>query len=346
MKKIVICSAIFVLFALVVSTSVSGNFAKAGPMENATVNITITLTPDARREINVHAEMPIPNVSENMGLLSSANIQVNISSPDPRSLQLTGNCSVTFTQPVDQNLDVQLAQIALTYSTMPSVANSYLPEFLGLENLGDRFPGLADLQLENIYITSFNWQTPTLSAGMSMTLSGAIFENQQLRDELPISLRGDINISSTTARFRIDGNSKNYNGWVEIVATPDTLKIDGFISSPLSVIGENVETSIGLDLPFNMGDLLEGTDTTVTLIVPEGTNIENMMPSFTQEGSSYTWKSDNGASLIMDIAAGQPLANVSYKYVPPSSYTLLIVAALLAIIVPIAIAAVILKRRR
>jgi hypothetical protein len=345
MKKIVICSAIFVLFALVVSTSVSGNFAKAGPMENATVNITITLTPDARREINVHAEMPIPNVSENMGLLSSANIQVNISSPDPRSLQLTGNCSVTFTQPVDQNLDVQLAQIALTYSTMPSVANSYLPEFLGLENLGDRFPGLADLQLENASVTSFNWQNPTLSAGISMTFSGTIFENQKLRDELPINLRGDINVTSTEARLRIDGNSENYNGWVEIVATTETLTIDGFISSPLNVVGENVEANVGLNLPTNIESLLEGTDTTVTLIVPDGTNIENLLPGSTQERNSYTWKRDNGASLIMDIAAGQPLASVSYKYVPPAS-TWLIIAALIAIVVPIIVATIILKFKR
>ena len=139
MKKIFICSAIFVLFALVVSTGVSEISQTQGPMENVTVNITIRLTPDARREITVHAEMPIPNVSENIGILSSANFQVNISSPNPTSLQLTANCSVTFTQPVDQNMDVQLAQIALTYSTMPSVVNSYLQQLLGsfIENLGN-----------------------------------------------------------------------------------------------------------------------------------------------------------------------------------------------------------------
>jgi hypothetical protein len=348
MKKIFICSVIFVLFALVVSTSVSENFANAGFLENSTVNVTIRLTPDARREITVHAEIPITGVSEDIGLLSSANIQVDISSPDSRSLQMTGNASVTLTQPVSQDLDVQLAQIALTYSMMPSVVNSNLQQILVsfMENLGDEFLGLADLQLENASVTSFNWQSPTLSAGVSMTFSGTIFDNQQLRDELPITLRGDINVSSTTVSLRLDGNSRNYNGWVEIVAALDTLTIDGFISSPLSMIGENVETSIGTNLPFNIGDLLEGTDTTVTLIVPEGANIEDTMPGFTQEGSSYTWKNDNGASLIMDIAAGQPLADVSYKYVPPSSYTLLIVATLLAIIVPIAIAAVILKRRR
>jgi hypothetical protein len=314
-------------------------------MENATVDITIRLTPDARREITVHAEMPITDVSEDIGILSSANIQVNISSSDPRSLQLTGNCSITFSQPVDQNLDVQLAQIALTYSMMPSVIDSYLQQFIGpsMENLGN-FPRLSDLQLENVSVTSFNWQSPTLSASMNMTFSGTIFENQKLRDELPITLGGNINVSQTTATLRIDGNSRNYNGWVEIVATPATLVIDGFISSPLTVVGENVEADIGLGLPANVGNLFEGTNTTVTLIVPEGANIEDMMPGFIHEGSSYTWQSDNGASLIMDIAAGQ-FASVSYEYVPPSS-TWLIIAVLIAIIVPIAIAGIILWRRR
>jgi len=261
-------------------------------------------------------------------------------------LQLTANCSVTFTQPVDQNMDVQLAQIALTYSTMPNVVNSYLQEILGpyMENLGDRFSGLADLQLENISVTSFNWQSPTLSAGMSMTFSGTIFENQKLRDELPINLNGNINVSQTTATLRIDGNSENYNGWVEIVAAPETLTIDGFISSPLTVVGENVEADVGLNLPANIESLLEGTDTTVTLILPEGTNVNEMMPGFTKEGNSYTWKRDNGASLIVDMAGGQPLASVSYEYVPPLS-TWLIIAGLIAIIVPIAIATVIMWRR-
>jgi hypothetical protein len=83
----------------------------------------------------------------------------------------------------------------------------------------------------------------------------------------------------------------------------------------------------------------------VTLIVPDGTNIENLLPGSTQERNSYTWKRDNGASLIMDIAAGQPLASVSYKYVPPAS-TWLIIAALIAIVVPIIVATIILKFKR
>jgi hypothetical protein len=346
MKKIFICSAIFVLFALVVSTSIS-SFAKAELLENATANITIELTPDARREVTVHAEIPVTGIGENIGFLNSANVQVDISSPDHRLLQIAGNASVTFTEPVDQNLDVQLAQIALTYSSTPSVVNSYLQQLLAsyMENLGDQFFGSTDLQLENASVTSFNWQSPTLSAGVSMTFSSAIFENQQLRDELPISIRGDINITSTTARLRIDGNSKNHNGWVEIVVTADTLTIDGFISSPLEVTGENVETNIGLNLPGSIRNLLEGTNTTVTLIVPEGTDIENLLPGFTQEGNNYTWQSENGASLIADIAAGQPLASVSYKYAPPSS-TWLILAVLIAIVVSIAGAGIILWRRR
>jgi len=347
MKRIFVCSAIFALFALAACTSVSENFANAGAMENATVDITIRLTPDARREITVHAEIPIPDVIESIGFLSSATAQVNISSPDPTSLQLTANCSVTFTQPVDQNTDMMLAEIALMYSMTPSIIDSQLQQFIGpfIENFSDELPELSDLQLENVSVTSFNWQSPTLTAGASMTLSGTIFDNQKLRDELPISLNENINISQTTATLRVDGSSKNYNGWIEIVATTETLTIDGFISSSLTVVGENVEADIGLDLPADVGNLLDGTNTTVTLIVPEGTSIEDMMPGFTQEGSSYTWERDNGASLIVDITAGQPLARVSYTYVPPSS-AWLIIAALIAIIVPIAVAGIILWRRR
>jgi hypothetical protein len=354
MKKIFICSTIFVLFALVVCTGAS-NFANAGPLENVTVNITIRLTPDARREITVHAEMPIPNVSENIGLLSSANIQVNISSPGPTSLQLTANCSITFTQPVDQNMDVQLAQIALTYSTMPSVVNSYLQELLGpyMENLGDRFSGLADLQLENISVTSFNWQSPTLSAGMSMTFSGAIFENQKLRDKLPISISGNLNISATEIRLRIEGSNANANGWIELNAANNTLTIDAFLSLPSEVIGELVNPNVGLDLPLgnlentlaNLENTFEGVHITTTLIVPDGSNIENLQEGYTQDGNSYTWSGENAMKAIADVITGQPLANVSYKYVPPSS-TWLILAVLIAIIVPIATAGIILWRRR
>jgi len=359
MKKIFICSAIFVLFALVVSTSVSGNFANAGFLENSTVNVTIRLTPDARREITVHAEIPITGVSEDIGILGSANIQVNISSPSPTSLQLTANCSITFTQPVDQNMDVQLAQIALTYSTMPSVVNSYLPEFLGLENLGDRFPRLADLQLENASVTSFNWQNPTLSAGANITIQSEIFENQQLRDKLPISISGNLNISATEIRLRIEGSNANANGWIELNVANNTqfnntLTIDAFLSLPSEVIGELVNPNVGLDLPLgnlentlaNLENMFEGVHITATLIVPDGSNIENLQAGYTQDGNSYTWSGENATKAIADVITGQPLANVSYRYVPPSSSTWLILAVLIAIIVPIAIAGIILWRRR
>jgi hypothetical protein len=344
MKKIFTYAAILVLLALVTSGIAS---SAAGPLENATANIKIELTPDARREVTVHAEIPITGIIENIGFLNSASIQVDISSPDHRLLQIAGNASVTFTEPVDQNLDVQLAEIALTYSSMPNVVNSYLQQLLAsyIENFGDQFFGSTDLQLENACVTSFSWQSPTLSAGVSMTFSSTVFENQQLRDELPISIRGNINITSTSARLRVEGNSTNYNGWVEIVATADTLTIDGFISSPLEVTGENVRTDIGLNLSKNMGNLLEGTNTTVTLVVPEDANVQDLLPGFTQEGNNYTWQSENGASLIADIAAGRPLASVSYKYVPPSS-TWLIMAVLIVIVTSIASAGIILWRRR
>jgi len=348
MKKIFICSAIFVLFVLVVSTSVSGNFAKAGPLENATVNITIELTPDARREITVHAEMPTTSFNVNLALLSSANVQVNISSPSPRSLRVTSSGSVTLTQPVDPDIDVQITQLALAYSTAPGILNSYLQQIVGsyIENLGDRSPELADLQLENISITNFNWQSPTLSAGLNMTFGSAIFENQQLRDKLPINLSGSINVSSTMIRLRLDGNSENVNGWIDVVVTPDTMRMDAFISLPSDVIGENVEPGLELNLPVDIENLFEGADVTVALILPEGASIENLLPGFTQSGSSYTWAGDNGISAIRDIVTGQPLADVSYKYAPPSSSTWLIIAVLIAIIVPIAIAGIILWRRR
>jgi hypothetical protein len=120
------------------------------------------------------------------------------------------------------------------------------------------------------------------------------------------------------------------------------------------VIEELVNPNVGLDLPLgnlentfaNLENMFEGVHITTTLIVPDGSNIENLQAGYTRDGNSYTWSDENATKAIADVITGQPLANVSYKYVPPSSYTLLIVAALLAIIVPIAIAAVILKRRR
>jgi hypothetical protein len=356
MKKIFVISVIFVLFALVMPICVSGISANGWNPEDVNINITIELTPDAHRNITIHAEIPTTFSSGGFDVLNNASVQLDILSPAPGQLQVTGSCSVTFTQPVDQNMDVQLAQIALTYSTMPSVVNSYLQELLGpyMENLGDRFSGLADLQLENISVTSFNWQSPTLSAGMSMTFSGAIFENQKLRDKLPISISGNLNISATEIRLRIEGSNANANGWIELNAANNTLTIDAFLSLPSEVIGELVNPNVGLDLPLgnlentlaNLENTFEGVHITTTLIVPDGSNIENLQAGYTQGGNSYTWSGENAMKAIADVITGQPLANVSYKYVPPSSYTLLIVAALLAIIVPIAIAAVILKRRR
>jgi hypothetical protein len=120
------------------------------------------------------------------------------------------------------------------------------------------------------------------------------------------------------------------------------------------VIGELVNPNVGLDLPLgnlentlaNLENMFEGVHITTTLIVPDGSNIENLQAGYTQGGNSYTWSGENAMKAIADVITGQPLANVSYKYVPPSSNTWLILAVLVAIIVPIAIAGIILWRRR
>ena len=356
MKKISVISVIFVLFALVMPICVSGISANGWNPEDVNINITIELTPDAHRNITVHAEIPTTFSSEGFDVLNNASVQLDILSPAPGQLQVTGSCSVTFNQPVDSSTENILSQIATAYLMSPSMLDSMLQQFLEnyIATTQDTYPVPVAFQLENVSITSFSWQNPTLSASANITIQSEIFENQQLRDKLPISISGNLNISATEIRLRIEGSNANANGWIELNVANNTLTIDAFLSLPSEVIGELVNPNVGLDLPLgnlentlaNLENMFEGIHITTTLIVPDGSNIENLQAGYTQDGNSYTWSGENAMKAIADVITGQPLANVSYEYVPPSSNTWLIIVALIAIIVPIAIAGIILWRRR
>ncbi len=269
------------------------------------VDINLELLPDARCHVTVNVEtqfemegwgdLPITN--------GSANLEISSSSSGQLKFDMSG--SVTFSE---SGLDVIPEEIIMmdvetinSFITLSEIEGQSLSEILsgmwtmipGAEEVGIP-PGMEDIVIENLKCTKFSWREPKLEAGLTTTLSGSIFEDEELRDELPITIDGSIDISETSTNLSIDVNSKTVEFTLEInLTTEDTtmmmeLTLDGYFKLP--VVDDQVQWDFELPeiVPTNLGEFFGQYDTDFTLKVPENASVNELPPGYSQTGDTYT----------------------------------------------------------
>ena len=378
-KKLIVGLSIYLLVALSTSVvSVQAQTPELRPPENANVDITLELLSDARCHVTVDVEAQFEMEGWGDLPITSGSLNLNVSSPSSGQLKLDVSGSVAFTEAGLDELPEEIramittmnAEMINTYIALSGVEGGSLSEIISglltmISEAGEIElpPGMEDIVIENIRCTKFSWKEPTLEAGLTTTLSGYIFENEELRDKLPINVNGSIDISETSIILTIEASSETGEFTLEIDLTAEdttvtvVLTFDGYFDLPR--VGDNVQW--GFEVPEvqgienvpgienlsleNLGELLKQYNIDFTLKVPEDASVSGPPPGYSQEGDTYTWSGDNVANALDLVLTGEAQGNVTYGYKPPAEFPWLVVGALVVVIVVIAVVVVALRRR-
>jgi len=370
-KKLVAGLLICLLIAL--STSVVGVQAQMpefGPQENANVDITLELLPDARCHVTVNIEARFEMEGWGDLPITSGSLSLDVSSPSSGRLKLDVSGSATLSEAevaeIPEEITMMNAEMINSYIALSGIEGGSISEALselwtmipGAEEI--ELPEMEDIVIESIRCTKFSWREPTLGAGLTTTLSGEIFENEELRDELPINVDWSIDISETSISSTLEAGGEKGEFTFEIGLTAEDttvrmeLTFDGYFDLP--VVGDNVQWDFeapememipgleNFDLE-NLGELLKQYDIDFTLKVPEDASMSGLPPGYSKEGGTYTWSGDNAADALDLVLTGEVQGNVTYGYKPPAEFPWLVVGALVVAVVVVVVVAVALRRR-
>lgn len=321
-------------------------------IENMDLDITLELLPDARCHVTASAETQLESMGWSELPITSGSVELEISSPNSGQLKLDVDASATLSGSL-------LAEIPDEISTMNTEMINELIEFLGVEgqSLSELLSGVLpmapedDIVIEELRCTKFSWNEPTIEAGLTTTLSGSVFEDQMLLDELPITVDASIDISGASTNVSIDVNNESVEFTLEInLTTEDTtttmeLTLDGYFKLP--VVDNQVQWGFKLPeiVPTNLGESFEQYDTDFTLKVPENASVSGLPLGYTQTGDTYNWSGGNAAEALNTVLTGETQPNIVYGYeAPPSEFPLLTVGILVVVIVAIAAAIVLIRR--
>ena len=371
-KKLVVGLLICLLIAL--STSVVGvqtQMPEFESLENANVDITLELLPDARCHVTVNIEAQFEMEGWGDLPITSGSLSLDVSSPSSGRLKLDVSGSVTLSEAgvaeIPEEITMMNAEMINSYIALSGIEGGSI--FEALSELWTMIPGAEEIELppemedivvESIRCTKFSWREPTLEAGLTTTLSGEIFENEELRDELPINVDWSIDISETSISSTLEASGETGEFTLEIGLTAEDttvrmeLTFDGYFDLP--VVEDNVQWSFeapemenipgleNLSLE-NLGELLKQYDIDFTLKVPEDASVSGLPPGYSQEGDTFTWSGDNAADALDLVLTGEVQGNVTYGYKPPAEFPWLVVGALVVVVVVVVVVAVALRRR-
>jgi hypothetical protein len=182
---------------------------------------------------------------------------------------------------------------------------------------------IADVRIEDFTCTKFSWREPTLSAGFSATLSGTIFENQELRDELPVTIEVVFDVSKTAMNFGIEFSSRTADGGFGMILTPEkiSLKFEG--SFELLRVENEVQWEFLPEAQMictpeeveELKELLEKNNIELTLKLPADAIVADLPSGYAQIGPTYTWSSDVVPDALASQLTGEVLPNITYAYV-------------------------------
>ncbi len=253
--------------------------------------------------------------------ITSADVDIEISSPSSGQLKIELNGSVTFYENVLGDLPLE------NLSTMtPGMLNLMLQEFEG-EYLSDILfgitgeevelpPEVGDLVIDSIDFTEFSWDEPALMVGVTATISGSVFEDEELRDELPVtinlSFEGDE--SSLSLSITASSQSVEFEMSLEAILTDDTWDVSLSIEAE-GVLPEFEEKGLGgFEIPSGARDLLGeqdlseafgGQNITFELTVPGETDVSELPGGYDQSDGTYTWTGSDAAGAFESLITGE-----------------------------------------
>jgi hypothetical protein len=321
------------------------------------VNILIEARPDGNCYVKVTAEGAALTIAEDLLdlPLTQGDLDINISSPSPTHLNVRVEVGVTLLGSALRELSPEIrTQLELMNRDMINFALSmfqgkYLWEILSaalgtLPEAKELPPELADLKIKEISCTKFSWSEPTLTAAFTLAISGAVFDNEELRAELPINIAANFSASATEATLGIELEGKKTGGNLRIKITTQrtTLVLDGV--SELPKAGGQVRWNFSVpkiseipNLENVVDELIEKNNVTLTLKVPEDATVSGLPLGYSQEGSAYTWLGEDVAGALKQVLTGAQV-NITYSYTEPAAeFPWLAVGLLVAIVVTIAL---------
>lgn len=345
------------------------------------MDITLELKPDARCYVTVSIETQF-EMEGGWGdpLITNGSASLEVDSPSFGELEFDANGSVTFSETglaeMSEEIDtfagmnaeiinVSIALLGIEGQSLSDILSEMWTMIPGAEEI-EIPPEMENIVIEELSCTKFSWSEPTLEAGLTTTLSGDVFEDEELRGELPINIEGSIDMSETsislTIEVRGEKTVEEFTLEINLTAEDTTVKmvltLDGYFKLP--VVDGQVQWSLEMpeinipDIPGlenfdleNLGELFGGYDIDFTLKVPSDASVGGLPPGYSQEDSdTYTWSDDNAADALDMVLTEGAQPDITYDYeAPPSEFPWLTVGVLVVVIVIIAAAVVVLRRR-
>jgi len=372
-KKLFIGLSLCAITALLISTT----FVKAQELpdlqsiENMDVDITLELLPDARCHVTVGVEAQFEMEGWGDIPITNGSAGLEISSPSSGQLKFDMSGSVTFSESglaeIPEEISMMNAEMINGLIALAGIEGKSLSEILpgiwtmipGAEEI-EMPPEMEDIVIEDLRCTKLSWRELTIEAGLTTTLSGSIFEDEELRDKLPITIDGSIDISETSISLTMEASSETveFTLGVNLTAEDTTavmeLTLDGYFNLPR--VGDDVRWSFEIPeigtIPGlenfaleNLGEFLEQYNVDFTLKVPEDASVSGLPSGYSQADETYTWSGVDAAGALGTVLTGEAQPDITYEYAPPSEFPLLVVGVLVVVIVAIAAAVVVLRRR-
>ncbi|MEA1905208.1 MAG: hypothetical protein U9M97_04970, partial [Candidatus Hadarchaeota archaeon] len=177
-------------------------------------------------------------------------------------------------------------------------------------------PEIEDLRIDSINFTEFSWDEPTLVVGVTATISGSIFEDEELRDELPvtidISFEGDE--SSLSLSISASSETVEFDMSLDAILTDDTWEISLSIEAG-GVLPEFEERGLGsFEIPpaaqgllgeQDLSETLKGQTMTFKLTVPEETDVSGLPSADEHSDGTYTWAGSSAADAFESMMTGE-----------------------------------------
>lgn len=335
-KKLAIGLSICLVATLLVSAVSVG--AQTVP-RGADIDITLEPQSDGRLHFHVEATVESERGSVVTPGLTEGSATIDISSLNPNKLKIDASGTLYIS-----NLDERARLLDMVskemlnngipgsgFEGLSSFEGRYLSDILSSKSgygadSGPELPDeLADLKIEELRCTKFETQDSQLKVGFTTTLSGTIFENEELLEELPINIEASFNASETSMSLEIDAEgqkselSLTVNSTVSDNTRTTTFTLDGYTELPR----EGNKTSWNVGLPRirkvlgpqyhdELSTQLKQNDVTLTLEVPPESSVSSLPSGAEQEGDAYIWTGDSAAEAVASMGTGQTEGEISY----------------------------------
>lgn len=289
--------------------------------ENMDMDMSLEIEEDGSFQFSCTAEGTAPGEEIEELPITSADVDIEISSPSSGQLEIDLSGSVTFSENTLGELPLE------NLSTMTAeMLNLMLQEFEGkpLSEILFGFTGeevelppeIEDLRIDSINFTEFSWDEPTLVVGVTATISGSIFEDEELRDELPVTIDISFEGDESSLNLSISASSETveFDMSLESTLTDDTWEISLSIEAG-GVLPEFGKEGLGsFEVPPAAQDLLgeqdlsetlKGQNITFKLTVPGGTDVSELPGGYDQSDGTYTWTGSSAADAFESMMTGE-----------------------------------------